>query len=150
MRLIQAPGYKIPSITLTRFPFEEYHTHLDVPQKLQESDLQGAKKTLLDIITILENNFKAKTVKKGLFRLSHPRYNLYKKAAEPGISNEGTSDIAKKWNLLMNILPRMLNSGMTILESPSMRINFDQVLDYVDWEAAGIVELDNSLPAQSS
>ena len=52
----------------------------------------------------------------------------------------------------MNILPRMLDSGMTILEiAEYVGISFDQVLDYVkDWEAAGIVELDNSLPAQSS
>jgi len=142
--IFEAPGYEIPTITLTRYPFKEYHTNLDIPERLNPGRLLECYKMLCTIVDIAETNMRAKSVQPGLFCLSSPRYNLYQKATEPGISNDGNSIMEKKWNLLMNCLSRELSSGLSILDlSLKYQLPYRLVLEYVSkWESAGLVRME--------
>ena len=145
--VFEAPGFEIPTITLTRFPFPEYHTDLDTPDKLNTQRLAHSYRLLHAIVDIVETNKYASAVETGLFCLSHPSFNLYRSAPEPGISSRGNSAMEKKWNLLMNCLSRELSSGLSILEiSLKYKINYSLLREYVnEWESCGIVRLSRSL-----
>ena len=141
--VFEAPGYEIPTITLTRFPFKEYHTNLDTLEKLYPERLMECYEMLSTIIDIAESNKQAVSVQTGLFCLSNPKYDLYLKAPEPGISNDGNSVNEKKWNLLMNCLSRDLSSGLSALDlSLKYHIHYRLVLEYIEeWESAGLVKM---------
>ena len=141
--VFDAYGYEIPTITFTRFPFKEYHTNLDTPEIVMESMLQQTKDIVLKTIHSIETNKMAKQIEKGLICLSNPRYDLYKSAPEPGISNKGQSELDKSWNLMMNCLQRDLGAKMSILDiSIKYRIPYKQVLEYLsEWEKKGLIQL---------
>ena len=104
--VFESPGYNIPTITLTRVPFKEYHTDLDTPKIVKNDMLNKTKKITFNAISILENNYLLKNKKKGLVCLSSPNYNLYIAPKQPGIikANEIIQQNIE-WNLLMNSLP---------------------------------------------
>jgi aminopeptidase-like protein len=107
--VFDSPGFEIPSISLTRFPFAEYHTDADTPDILSERALQQTGEVVLDIIRALERNLTLRFSGRGLVALSHSRYQLYRAAPAPGIDREAYLESSRKWNLLMNCLPRELN-----------------------------------------
>ena len=79
----------------------------------------------------------------GLHCLSNPMYGLYRKAPEPGISDDGTSELEIRWNLLMNCLPRDLGAGLSTLDiSLKYQLSYELVRDYVnEWERKGLASL---------
>ncbi|HDL01617.1 MAG TPA: DUF4910 domain-containing protein, partial [candidate division Zixibacteria bacterium] len=81
--VFESPGFSIPSISLTRYPFPEYHSNKDTPDIVKEDMLQDTVDTGLQICQVMEMNVSYKFIKKGLFCLSHPKYNLYKMAWDP-------------------------------------------------------------------
>ena len=142
--VFDAYGIEIPTITYTRFPFDEYHTNLDTPENIEESMLRQTEKVVNYTIDIIESNKRAKHIEQGLFCLSNPKYNLYKTAPEPGISDIGQSKIEKNWNLMMNCLQRDLGTQMSALDiSLKYNIPYKQVLDYLhQWEEKGLIRLE--------
>jgi len=129
--VFESPGYSIPSISFTRFPFKEYHTNLDVPDKLSEEMLDQTYKVLKKTIHILDNNFFLKNSHQGLKCLSNKKYDLYLPAHAPGINND--KSLKKKcWNLMMNCLPMECIKGQTIIDlSIKYKINFFDLLNYL-------------------
>ena len=141
--VFDAYGIEIPTITFTRYPFREYHTNLDTPDILTEAMLRNTEDIVMNTIYIMETNKKAKNIKEGLFCLSNPKYDLYRSAPEPGISQKGKSDVEKKWNLMMNCLQRDLGQNMTAIDiSIKYDLPYKQVIDYLEeWEKRGLIEL---------
>ena len=144
--VFEAPGFEIPTITLTRYPFTERHTDLDNLELINNESLEETYKVLKKIINIIESNKKATSVAEGLFCLSNPIYNLYRMSKEPGISKVGTSEKEKSWNLMMNCLPRLLHKGFSLVEiSREFNLPYSQVYDYIlDWEEKKLVFLEHS------
>ena len=142
--VFDAYGIEIPTITYTRFPFDEYHTNLDTPEKLDEESLEQTERIVNETIQIIETNKRAAYIGEGLYCLSNPKYNLYKSAPEPGISNMGQSSIEKSWNLMMNCLQRDLGAQMSVLDiSIKYNIPYRQVLYYLnEWEEKGLINLE--------
>lgn len=89
---------------------------------------------------------RASQVQSGLYCLSNPKYRLYKKAPEPGISTDGISDIEKRWNLLMNCLSRDMKNGASMLDlSLRHELPYELVRGYViEWDKKGLLSLVNS------
>jgi len=140
--VFEAPGNCIPTVTMTRFPFEEYHTNLDTPSIISPSRLSETFFVLLKAINILETNFELVRPPDGLFCLSHPDYDLYKSAPEPGISDAGTDKVSRRWNLLMNTLPRHCCTGITVLDAAiKYDLPYDSVHEYLTrWAERGLAE----------
>ncbi|MFT6206243.1 MAG: aminopeptidase-like protein [Colwellia sp.] len=61
--VFEAPPYNIPTISLTRWPFSEYHSDLDTPDTLSEAHLQDSVDLVINIIDCYENNFNKGTHK---------------------------------------------------------------------------------------
>lgn len=130
--VFEAPGYEIPSISLTRFPFPGYHTNLDTPDSLDERALQDAVETTRAIVDAMEKDISPRFLLRGLVSLSNPRYDLYRAAPAPGVNKEDYAAINARWNLLMNCLPRELDGKTPLLDIANRyELPLDQLYDYV-------------------
>ena len=47
----------IPSLSLQKYPFDEYHTSFDTPEKIQKDSLGRAFDITMNIVYMLENDF---------------------------------------------------------------------------------------------
>jgi aminopeptidase-like protein len=141
--VFDAYGIEIPTITFTRYPFREYHTNLDTPDIIKEEMLKNTEDIVMNTIEMMETNKKAKYIKEGLFCLSNPKYNLYRSAPEPGISQKGQSDVERRWNLMMNCLQRDLGLDMTAIDiSIKYDLPYKQVIDYLEeWDERELIKL---------
>ncbi|MBB4842416.1 aminopeptidase-like protein [Paucibacter oligotrophus] len=135
--VFDSPGFEIPSISLTRFPFTEYHTDADTPELLSEAALQQTGRVVLDIIRALENNLTLRFAARGLVALSHARYQLYRAAPAPGLDREAYLESSRKWNLLMNCLPRELDGRHSAIDlAHKYGLPVLEVCEYLaQWEA---------------
>jgi len=75
--MLEAPGYEIPTISVNRFPYPEYHTHFDDPTIISEEQLEDAVTSVETIIDILENDFVPIREFSGIPSLANPKYDLY-------------------------------------------------------------------------
>ena len=80
-----SPNINIPMMSLSRvfprsspkFPYPEYHTHLDSPDILCEKTLQRSCNAITEALWMLDNNITIKSKKRGQICLSN--YGLYPK-----------------------------------------------------------------------
>ncbi|MCG6537109.1 MAG: DUF4910 domain-containing protein, partial [Syntrophales bacterium LBB04] len=110
----EAAGYEIPTLSLSRWPYPEYHSNLDTDAILSEDRLEEAVNSVLEIINILETNGVMKRQFKGLVSLSNPRYDLYLPTWDPTETPDVTAR-QRQWNYLMDCLPRYFNERDTVL-----------------------------------
>lgn len=140
--VFDSPGYNIPSISLTRFPFKEYHTSADTPDRLSEDAMEETREIVLDIIEALERNNTLSFTQQGLISLSNPKYDLYRAAPAPGMDREEYLEISNRWNLLMNCLSRELdgqNTSIDIAEKYDLPVL--EVCEYISkWNEKGLAK----------
>lgn len=139
--VFDSPGYEIPSISLTRFPFLQYHTDADTPESLSEGSLREVLVVTLELIDILERDRRFIFAHRGLISLSNPRYDLYIPAPAPGIDRQSYRAEQGDWNLLMNCLPRELDGQRTVVDiAEKYGVSFHQLSDYLEkWHEKGLV-----------
>ncbi|MCW8863853.1 MAG: DUF4910 domain-containing protein [Colwellia sp.] len=164
--VFEAPPYNIPTISLTRWPFNEYHSDLDTPETLSEQHLQDSVDLVLNIIEHYENDKPKEITKpsqhssttskqdapnqyykinfKGLVCLS--AYGLYKSV--PPVSEAGVdyNSLHGRWNKLMNCLPRDLDNNMTVNElAKKYQLPYDEIQHYLQqWLEHGLVKIENT------
>jgi len=56
-RLLQAPGIEIPAVSISRFPYNEYHTSLDAPDIILPASMREVEKLIYEIILIIDRDF---------------------------------------------------------------------------------------------
>ncbi len=56
-RVINGPGVNVPCISLSRWPYDEYHTTDDNPSIIHEDMLQQAADVIEDIIRVAATNY---------------------------------------------------------------------------------------------
>lgn len=56
-RVINGPGVNVPCISISRWPYDEYHTTDDNPDIIHEDMLQGAADVIEEIIRVYASNF---------------------------------------------------------------------------------------------
>jgi aminopeptidase-like protein len=153
--VFDSPGYEIPTISLTRFPFDEYHTDADTPSRLSVHSLDESYDVVLDIINAMEGNETLKFAKQGLVALSHPRYGLYRAAPAPGLDKKKYLEVSRRWNLLMNCLPRELDgSNSTIDLALKYDLPVSEITEYLnEWaikQLANVVSEDAYVNSSNS
>ena len=141
--VFDAPGYNIKTISLTRFPFKEYHTDGDTPKRISEKKLQEILKLLQNIVNNFENHTRYKCNFDGVISLSNKKFNLYKRAEAPGIDKEKYSKILKRWNLLMNNLPNLLNNFYSVEQIAKIyNLPTNEVLKYcLKWKNKNLLKI---------
>ena len=139
--VFEAPPYNIPTITLTRWPFLEYHTDQDIPSKLSEEYLEDCTQTVFEICNYLEYNISFERKFEGLVCLSS--HGLYKSV--PVVKEFGVDYNSKqgRWNRLMNCLSREIEKDKTIIElSEKYNIPVIDVYEYLmKWVSKGLLEI---------
>lgn len=138
--VFESPPYAIPSVSVTRWPFPEYHTDQDVPARLHEARLEDTVETLLAICGAMELNLRPRTVARGLVCLS--RYGLYKPVPPVGTNGVDYTSLPGRWNRLMNALPRLMDGQTSLLQiADRFQLPVAEVHDYVQrWIAAGLAQ----------
>ena len=141
--VFDAPGYEIKTVTLTRVPFKEYHTDGDTPNKISEKKLQNTLKILENIINNFEKKNRFKCNFDGMISLSNKKYNLYRRAEAPGIDKNKYSFNLKKWNILMNNLPNLLNSFYSVEQIADIyKLPRKEVLKYcLEWKKKKLLKV---------
>lgn len=143
----EAIGYEIPCPSISRVPFPEYHTSKDSPDIIDEEQLEKAVQVVVDAIDILDHNKLIVAEHKGLFCLSNPEYDLYQPIQDPSEpGRRAVGEVAKRWNHLMNCLPRYFDDDTHILEIAERHgFSFRQVYDYLkQFETAELISLHHS------
>ncbi len=137
----ESPGYEIPTVSLSRFPFPEYHTSRDNEDIILESGLADAADALSEILFILETNGPVQRKFKGLIALGNPRYDLYiAPGTDPSVDSPRIND-RRKWNYLMDCLPRYFDGRTTVLQiADRHQLPYRQVYQYMKrFEEKGLV-----------
>lgn len=153
--VFEAPPYNIPTISLTRWPFKQYHTDLDTPDTLCEQTLQDSVDLVLDIIASYEkrnnppspNNEevykKVNLAAESKYLQTYQRnfdglvclsaYGLYKSI--PQVENTGVdyNSLSGRWNTLMNCLPREIEAKQNVAQlADKYQLPVEEVYQYLE------------------
>ncbi len=114
------PGIDIPTPSLTRWPYKEYHTSFDSPKIITEANLNETLKLFNELYYILDKNYYPKRNFTGPVMLS--RYNLW-------------VDWREDWklNISLDKLMLMLEGDKSIIDiAYELNLNFETVFDFVE------------------
>ncbi|KPK42859.1 MAG: hypothetical protein AMJ78_00925 [Omnitrophica WOR_2 bacterium SM23_29] len=117
--VFNGPGVNIPMISISRFPYPEYHSSDDNPGIISEARLNEAKNIVLNMLDIIDRDYVPKRNFKGPIFLSG--YGLW-------------VDWRTNKDLKINIEQIMLNleGDISIFEiSEKLNLDFDLVFDFV-------------------
>jgi len=127
--VFNGPGINIPMISISRFPYPEYHTSDDTPKIISKEKLDESKKIILEILDILDSDFIPKRKFKGPIFLS--RYGLW-------------VDWRDNMKLNQNIEKIMLNleGDKSVFEiSNELDLEYEDVLQYINaFEKHNLIE----------
>ena len=121
------PGVNVPMISISRYPYPEYHTSDDNPGIVSEENLNESKALILEILNILDNDYIPKRKFKGPVFLSG--YDLWidwriNKKLNENIEqimlklegDKSVFDIAKELNMefndVQNYVNKFFNKGL--------------------------------------
>lgn len=138
----ESPGYEIPTVSLSRWPYKEYHTSMDNKDIIRERMLISSVDMILGIVDIFETDCSIKRKFDGLVALSNPKYNLYiPPGTDPSIPMDESGD-RKKWNYIMDCLPRYFDGKTTILDiAVKHDIKYQQIYQYLlKFKERGMIE----------
>jgi len=118
--VFNGPGINIPMISISRFPYPEYHTSDDNPSIISAKNLEESKKIILEILQIIDQNFIPKRKFKGPIFLS--RYGLW--------VDYRTN---KKLNENLEQIMLMLDGDNSVFDiSEELDMDFYDVLNYIN------------------
>ena len=140
----EAPGYEVPMIQLTRFPFKEYHSALDTPERISPQKLEETVRAILAIVDLIESNVVMNRKFTGLIALSNPRYDLYiPEGSDPSEDQRLTLENQAKWHRMMNFLMRKFDGKTSALDiAQEYDLPYKAVRSYLQkFKDKGLVDL---------
>lgn len=118
--VFNGPGINVPTISISRFPYPEYHTSDDNPNIITEERLLHSKNLILDIINILEKDYTPKRRFLGPVFLS-------------GCGLWVDWRVNKKLNQNIEQIMLLLEGDKTVFEiANELDMEFDEVLNYIN------------------
>lgn len=126
--VFEAPGYEIPMPSISRWPYDEYHTSDDNMDIIKEDKLQEATEYLLEVVSILEADSFIKRKFKGLVSLANPKYDLY---IDPGQIIGGTLGQNASEAAFQYKMPNQLEGNNRVSDLAAMfNLDFWWLLEY--------------------
>jgi aminopeptidase-like protein len=113
--VFECPPFSIPTVTLTRFPFQTYHTFRDNPNKRSWIWLRDALVVALEILVKFDNQKVYNWDATGL-----PKYDtqknqkIFKKSKARNISRKAFTSQEKRFAILMSSLPMAVRAGFSV------------------------------------
>ncbi len=118
--VFNGPGVNIPMISISRFPYPEYHTSDDNPGIISEENLIESENLILEILNILDNDYIPKRKFKGPVFLSG--YGLW---VDWRINKELSKNIEQ-------IMLRLEGDKSIFDISEELGMGFNDVLNYIN------------------
>jgi aminopeptidase-like protein len=143
----ESVGFEVPCVSLSRLKsvpyYDAYHTSEDT---LEKADIKCASEVLnliISAIEILELDYIPVFTKIGLLALSNPAYELYTPWPDPTIDEDFALMQTRKMARLQDILPRIMNGNLSVLEiAISAELEFATLDTYIQaWVSKGLVEM---------
>ncbi len=118
--VFNGPGTNVPMISISRFPYPQYHTSDDNPDIISEERLKESKNLILDILDIIDKDYIPKRLFKGPVFLSG--YGLW-------VDWRTNKELnAKIEQIMLN-----LEGDKSIFDiAEELDMEFNEVLNYVD------------------
>ncbi|MFY0690134.1 MAG: DUF4910 domain-containing protein [Cyclobacteriaceae bacterium] len=133
-------SYQIPTPSLSRFPFPEYHTSGDDLSIISEDSLTESIQLLEDLLEGIEQTKFIEKKFDGIICLSNPEYDLY---VDQGQRMEIKTNELKELRRLMDFIP-LMDREYTIEEiKEQFNISHDTITNYLDkWKNSGLILLE--------
>ncbi|WP_455387812.1 DUF4910 domain-containing protein [Petrachloros mirabilis] len=134
-------AYGIPTCSLSRFPYPEYHSSRDNISIMSEDCLEEAVAVVLGAIEDLESTSLVEKRFAGTICLSNPRYDLY---IDPGqiAFGERIGEERRRLRMLQDFLPSLQTPVTVRSLALRFQISEDTVLGYLrKWEEKELVAL---------
>jgi len=134
-------AYGVAMVSLTRFPYPEYHSERDNLSIISEARLSEAVDALERAVGILEDSLLVQKKFEGTICLSNPRYNLY---VDPGQIAFGDcpSEERKRMRLLMDLIPTLTRPITIRMLAEQVALPEEQVRGYLrKWAEKGLLEI---------
>ena len=134
--------YGIPTCSLSRFPYPEYHSSRDDFSIMSERHLEEAVALILQAIEELEASPLVEKRFEGTVCLSNPRYDLY---VDPGqISfGEHIAEEQRRLRMLQDFLPSLQAPVTAHSLARRFQLPEEAVIGYLKkWESKGLIGLD--------
>jgi aminopeptidase-like protein len=134
-------AYGIPTCSLSRVPYPEYHSSKDNISIISDECLEEAVSVLEGAVELLELTAIVYKKFEGNICLSNPRYDLY---IDPGQVSFGDhpSDHRKKLRLLMDLIPTLLRPVSTSRLADIVGLDQQVVSEYLNkWAEKGLLEI---------
>ena len=149
--IFDSAGYNIPTGTLMRWPFKDYHTDKDNFNNTKKSSIEETIDFSMQIIDILENDMLVEALYSGIPSLANPELDLYLSLdAVSGVSGSSKENLNKfecelreyertylknnsqQLNQFMQNILRMADGSHTLLDiSEKSKIPFNYTAMYV-------------------
>jgi aminopeptidase-like protein len=134
-------AYSIPTCSLSRMPYPEYHSSRDNISIMSEERLEEAVEVLERAVDMLETTSLVYKKFKGNICLCNPRYDLYIDPGQVAFGDHPDKE-RKKMRLLMDLLPTL--QGPMSMRRLAEAAGLDQqiVADYLaKWAEKGLLEI---------
>jgi aminopeptidase-like protein len=142
----EAPGYEVPFISLSRWPYPEYHSDRDDDRIISEDRMKEAVDVVLGISRIFETDSRMRRHFNGLVALSNPKFDLYIATSDPSIRT-AVPEEQRRWNYLMDCIIRYFDGTMTVLDISEIHdLDHGKVYNYIKrFEEKGLVSLSDTV-----
>jgi aminopeptidase-like protein len=139
-------AYDIPTCSLSRFPYPEYHSSRDDVTTMSDKNLEEAVEAIMGAIDQLEATPLVEKRFQGTVCLSNPRYDLY---MDPGqiAFGERIEDQQRRLRMLQDFLPSVGRPVSVRALADQFGLPEEAVLAYLrKWERAGLITLGTDAP----
>lgn len=133
-------AYGVPMASLSRYPFEEYHTDADNASLMDEKALEEYVSILEQSVDLLEKTSFYQKIFDGVICLSNPSYNLYIDSGQPAFEAMPPAEILNL-RQIMDYLPLAQEIFGAHQLSQLFSVPLEQVQDYLSkWVKAGLLK----------
>lgn len=118
--VFNGPGVNVPMISISRFPYPEYHTSDDNINIISEKMLDESKNLILEILSILDRDYTPKRIFKGPIFLS--RFGLWVDYR-----------VNRKLNENLEQIMLLLEGDKSVFDiAEIIEMDFEEVLEYIN------------------
>jgi aminopeptidase-like protein len=134
-------NYGIPMVSVSRFPYPEYHSSRDSVEIIQETSLNEAVEALIRAVDRLEASPLVIKKFEGNICLSNPQYDLYVDYGQVALG-DSPSDHQRRMRCLMDFLPALDRPTSVKAIADHVGLPEEATLEYLQrWAAKGLIDL---------
>jgi aminopeptidase-like protein len=138
----EAPGIEVPMVSISRWPYRQYHTSHDDMTLMSEARLNETLESLKRIVEIFEQDATMDRRFKGLVALSNPKYGLYRERPDP-VVEKGLTAMDLRFGEVQDYLPRYFDGTHSIFDiAERFDVPFGTLRDYLAaFAAKGLIDI---------